>query len=66
MAAVDVNTAKGFEAGVPQRLAVAPPVIGIGWAMTRDTKRFLFVAPPRVGDVAPFTVMLNWQAGLKK
>jgi hypothetical protein len=35
-------------------------------AVTGDGKRFLAVAP--VGQVGPpqFTVVLNWQAGLKK
>jgi Tol biopolymer transport system component/predicted Ser/Thr protein kinase len=66
MAAVEVNTSKGFDFGVPRRLAVAPPVLGVGWTMTGDAKRFLFVAPPRAGEATPFTVVLNWQAGLKK
>ena len=29
-------------------------------------KRFLLVAPPGASRVIPFTVVLNWAAGLKK
>jgi hypothetical protein len=36
------------------------------WDLTQDSKRFLFLAPPAQTASAPFTVVLNWQAGLKK
>jgi hypothetical protein len=35
------------------------------WDVTADGKRFL-VAAPKPGKPEPFTVVLNWQAGLKK
>jgi hypothetical protein len=35
------------------------------WAPSPDGKRFLFLVPENQ-EVAPFTVVLNWQAGLKK
>jgi hypothetical protein len=31
-----------------------------------DGKHLLFVAPQNTGRVIPFTVVLNWAAGLKK
>ena len=65
--AVDIDTSKGFQAGTPRRLFVAPPpLINIGWDMTADAKRFLFITTPNGGRPAPFTVVLNWAAGLKK
>jgi Tol biopolymer transport system component len=65
--AVDIDTSKGFQAGTPRRLFTAPPpMINIGWSMTADAKRFLFVTTPNGGRPAPFTVVLNWAAGLKK
>jgi hypothetical protein len=33
---------------------------------TVDGKRFLFLAPAEQTGQAPFTVVLNWQAGLNK
>jgi hypothetical protein len=35
------------------------------WDSTADGKRFL-VATPVMGKPEPYTVVLNWQAGLKK
>jgi Tol biopolymer transport system component/predicted Ser/Thr protein kinase len=65
--AVDIDTSKGFQAGTPRRLFTAPPpMINIGWSMTTDAKRFLFITTPNGGRPAPFTVVLNWAAGLKK
>lgn len=65
--AVDIDAAKGFQAGTPRRLFTAPPpLINVGWSMTADAKRFLFATTPNGGRPAPFTVVLNWAAGLKK
>jgi serine/threonine-protein kinase len=65
--AVDVDTTKGFQAGTPRRVMSAPPPLGnIGWAVAPDDKRFLFITTPSGGKTAPFTVVLNWAAGLKK
>jgi len=36
------------------------------WDVTPDGKRFLFAIPAGQNTQAPFTVVLNWQAGLKK
>ena len=65
--AVDVDTIKGFQAGTPRRrFTVPPPIIGVGWDNISDDKRFLFVTTPNVGRPAPFTVVVNWAASLKK
>jgi eukaryotic-like serine/threonine-protein kinase len=65
--AVDIDTSKGFQAGAPRRLFAAPPPLGpVGWDLTPDSKRFLFVASSDGGRTAPFTVVLNWAAALKK
>jgi Tol biopolymer transport system component len=59
-----------LEAGVPRFLFQAPRRPGddqvqAQWAPSQDGKRFLFLEPT-TQQVAPFTVVLNWQAGLKK
>ena len=65
--AVDVHTDKGFEAGMPRSLFMAPAgTATTGWDITPDGKRFLFAVPPTTGVSAPFTVVPNWAAGLKK
>jgi Tol biopolymer transport system component len=62
---VAVTTSPMFRAGVPQDLFIAPlnPVAG---DVAADGKRFLLAAPVAQSANAPFTVELNWQAGLKK
>jgi len=67
MMTVDIDTSKEFEAGTPRRLFAAPPLALVaGWDISPDGKRFLFIAPPNTGRTIPFTVVLNWAAGLKK
>jgi Tol biopolymer transport system component len=64
---VDIDTSKGFQAGTPKRKFAAPSTALIaGWDISPDGKRFLFAAPPNAGRTVPFTVVLNWAAGLKK
>ena len=65
---VDIDTSKGFQAGTPRRMFTAPvgAATATGWDLSPDGKRFLFAAPPNTGRVVPFTVVLNWAAGLKK
>jgi serine/threonine protein kinase len=64
--AVSVDTRPEFHAGVPKALFQAPPKGFDGqWATSLDGKRFLFLVPETQGQ-EPFTVVLNWQAGLKK
>jgi Tol biopolymer transport system component/predicted Ser/Thr protein kinase len=65
--AVDIDAAKGFQAGTPRRMFNAPSgALTTGWDLSPDGKRFLFAAPPGAGGTIPFTVVLNWAAGLKK
>jgi Tol biopolymer transport system component len=65
--AVDIDTSKGFQAGTPRRLFTAPPpIIPVGWDNMPGDKRFLFVTTPNAGRPAPFTVVVNWAASLKK
>ena len=66
---VDVATRPVFHASVPRVLFQAPKIsngFGLGpWAPSPDGKRFLFLVP-QTQEQVPFTVVLNWQAGLKK
>jgi hypothetical protein len=59
--AVEIATHPAFRAGNPQPLRVS--IFGV-WDSAADGKRFLKLllknGPP------PYTVVLNWQAGLKK
>ncbi len=68
--AVTATTGSVFQASVPRVLFHAPPSSEIGgaqpkWATSPDGKRFLFLVPETYGET-PFTVVLNWQAALKK
>jgi eukaryotic-like serine/threonine-protein kinase len=68
--AVEITTNPVFRAGAPKALFQAPPqnavsIISHSWDLTPDGKRFLFPAPADQGW-APFDVVLNWQAALKK
>ncbi len=64
---VDVNgTGAAFQAGVPKQLFATPATIGT-WDVTADGKRFLMGVPPGGQNTdEPITVILNWQASLKK
>jgi eukaryotic-like serine/threonine-protein kinase len=65
--AVDIDTSKGFLAGTPRRMFTAPAgAEATSWDLSPNGKRFLFLAPPGIGRTVPFTVVLNWAAGLKK
>ena len=65
---VDVNgSGAGFQMGTPKQLFTAPA--NNGWDVTGDGKRFLMIVPPNQGvqtAPTPITVVLNWQADLKK
>ena len=65
--AVEISANPAFSAGVPKALFQAPRypsfISESHWDVTRDGKRFLFAAQ---STQAPFTVVVNWQAGLKK
>jgi dipeptidyl aminopeptidase/acylaminoacyl peptidase len=68
---VEIATSPVFRAGLPNALFQGPPPSsfsqeGESWDLTSDGKRFLFLAPVEQTGQSPFTVVLNWQAGLKK
>jgi eukaryotic-like serine/threonine-protein kinase len=64
--AVEVDGAgPAFKAGIPKQLFAAPA--NVGWDMTADGKRFFMAAlPNQKATDEPITVVLNWQAELKK
>ena len=61
---VTVPAGTAFRPGMPQRLFPMPK----GWKgePEGDGKRFLFAVPAEKTAPQPFTVVLNWQAELKK
>ncbi len=62
--AVDVqSTPTAFQAGVPKRLFSTPPV---PLAVTADGQRFLVSMPPAQTAQFLITVILNWEAALKR
>ena len=70
--AVDVTTAPGaaaFQSGIPHPLfATQLPVSSFGrnYDVARDGKRFLLAVPPAPSIATPVTLVLNWEAMLKK
>jgi serine/threonine protein kinase len=62
--AVDVQPGTPFQSGAPRRLFGDVPPIPYGLTLAGD--RFLFTDPATPGPPPPFTIVLNWQAGLKK
>src|SRR4029450_8984948 len=65
MMAVEVIPGEGFEGGSPTPLFHIPPGTIVG-DVTADGRRFLLVTPVGPSASVPFTVVLNWPAGLKK
>jgi hypothetical protein len=63
--AVAVSPGPEFRVGPPTSLFQTPAgaIVGDG---TADGKRFLLIAPVGPSTSVPFTVVLNWTAGLKK
>ena len=65
--AVDVNgSSPAFQMGVPKQLFTAAP--NGGWDVTGDGQRFLMTVEPGQAETTqtPITVVLNWQADLRK
>ena len=64
---VDVTVDTTFHGGTSKPL-LQPPMRGFSgaWNVAADGKRFLFMAPKELGTPTPFTVVLNWQVGLRK
>jgi len=62
---VEVSTAPVFQAGVPKRL-FNPKAASRFWDVTSNGQRFVIPVPVGQNSAAPYTVVLNWQAGLKR
>jgi eukaryotic-like serine/threonine-protein kinase len=65
MMAVEVISQQEFQVGMPTPLFQTPPGAIVG-DVTADGKRFLLVTPVGPSASVPFTVVLNWTAGLKR
>jgi hypothetical protein len=65
MMAVAVGPGQEFRVGTATPLFQTPSGAIVG-DVTADGKRFLLVAPVGPSASVPFTVVLNWTAGLKK
>jgi eukaryotic-like serine/threonine-protein kinase len=65
MMAVAVTARQEFQAGTPTPLFQTPPGTIVG-DVAADGKRFLVVTPVGRSASAPFTIVVNWMAGLKK
>jgi hypothetical protein len=65
--AAEIAANPEVRAGKPQPLGPSSPLQGASfvWDSTADGKRFLLAQTPKRGP-EQFTVVLNWQAGLKK
>jgi eukaryotic-like serine/threonine-protein kinase len=70
MMSVDVNAGNDFEIGLPKKLFRASRPVdnpsGRAWDLTADGQRFLIRKSMQEATVAAITVMLNWDAGLKR
>jgi hypothetical protein len=74
--AVDVKAqATTFEAGIPRTLFnvtgirsgnPGPGVVNGSYVPSSDGQKFVVAVIPNREDSNPFTVVLNWTAGLKK
>jgi hypothetical protein len=70
LTAVEIAASPSFQAGIPQPLfsvPLQPQQITPPFEVTPDGKRFLVAAPPQQTNTElPITVVLNWQALLKR
>jgi Tol biopolymer transport system component len=64
--AVDVKSGATFEHGLPKPLFDVPTATSARFDVSPDSKRFLVVNTGGDPAAASMTVMLNWQAGLRK
>jgi hypothetical protein len=63
---VDIDSS-GNPKSSPQQFIPASPLTGtFGWALSLKGDRFLFVEEPGGSHTIPFTMKLNWAAGLKQ
>jgi Tol biopolymer transport system component len=63
--AVEIGSGPALQAGIPQPLFQVPDA-ETAWDVSMDGKRFLLPVPVTQSAQTPITVVLNWQAGLKK
>jgi len=69
---VEVTSGATFQSATPKALFQVPsgqgePILSISfWDVALDGSRFLLPTQAVEGTSTPFTVVLNWQAGLKK
>ena len=69
MMRVAVSTAGSLDAGVPEpafTLALSPLSIRNRYRLSPDGERFLIVTPAGQGATAPMTVVLGWDAALRR
>jgi eukaryotic-like serine/threonine-protein kinase len=71
--AVAVESGPGFKAGIPKFLFSAQALTNLGvnnllraWEVTPDGQKFLISTSQGATNSSPMTVVINWQAGLKK
>jgi Tol biopolymer transport system component len=62
---VGVSTAPSIRSEIPQALFRVPQGT-TGWDVTADGKQILLAVPGGQNTPQPITVVLNWQAGMKK
>jgi hypothetical protein len=63
--AVSLETGPTLQAGIPRRLFTLPPNVG-AWTVTADGKRILAAMLEQQNAQEPITVVLNWEAGVKR
>jgi len=63
--AVDVTTTPVFQLGTPRALFRSEATFA-DWAVAPEGRRFLIPVPVGNSTAAPYTVVLNWQASLKR
>ena len=64
--AVAVTAGPVFQAGTPKSLFRLPGLGTQAMIPATDGNRFLYPVFVQQGSPSPFTVVLNWQTGLKK
>ena len=66
MTVVPVRTSPTLEVGTPMALFQITGKQWLDFAVSNDEKRFLAVAPEMATDDQPMTVVVDWQAMLRK
>jgi hypothetical protein len=68
MMATTIDTSHEFQAGIPQPLFATRAVVQSRqqYAVSRDGKRFIVIAPEQNPSDSPLTVVVNWLAAVQK